>query len=98
MTSPADKTAKIQRGRPFKAGQSGNPAGRPIESRKASTIMMEHCSMGRPRIEKAKEGDSIALDCVWNGLCRQEGTALSVLLYRRSRLRRMRCQIISYVA
>jgi phage terminase small subunit len=33
MTSAADKTAKVQRGRPFKKGQSGNPDGRPVGSR-----------------------------------------------------------------
>jgi hypothetical protein len=67
MTSAADKTAKVQRGRPFKKGQSGNPDGRPAGSRNATTIAMQQLFDGeaetivRKAIEKAKEGDSIAL-------------------------------------
>jgi hypothetical protein len=67
MVSAADKTAKILRGRPFLKGQSGNPAGRPIGSRNAATVAMEQLLDGeaeaivRKAVQKAKQGDSIAL-------------------------------------
>jgi hypothetical protein len=67
MTSAAEKTAKKQRGRPFEKGQSGNPLGRPAGSRNKTTLAMEALLDGeadaivRRAIEKAKEGDGIAL-------------------------------------
>ena len=63
----ADNTAKKQRGRSFKAGQSGNPAGRPKGSRNKATLAAEALLEGeseaivRKLLEKAKEGDSTAL-------------------------------------
>ena len=36
-----ENTAKQQRGTPFQKGQSGNPNGRPVGSRKATTLAME---------------------------------------------------------
>ena len=63
----ADNTAGIQRGRSFKAGQSGNPAGRPKGSRNKATLAAEALLEGeleaiiRKLLEKAKEGDSSAL-------------------------------------
>jgi hypothetical protein len=37
----AEKSAKNQRGRPFRKGQSGNPSGRPQGSRTKSTLFAE---------------------------------------------------------
>lgn len=66
MTS-ADQTVRKQSGRPFKPGQSGNPAGRPRGSRNKTTIAAELLlegeaeSLTRMAIEKALEGDPFAL-------------------------------------
>jgi hypothetical protein len=38
---PTENTAKKQRGRPFKAGRSGNPEGRPRGSRNKATMAVE---------------------------------------------------------
>jgi hypothetical protein len=63
----AEKTAKKQRGRPFQRGESGNPAGRPFGSRNKTTLAMEALLDGeaeaivRKAIEKAKDGDTVAL-------------------------------------
>ena len=38
---PAENTAKKQRGRPYKAGRSGNPEGRPRGSRNKATMAVE---------------------------------------------------------
>lgn len=62
-----DKTAKQQRGKPFKPGQSGNPKGRPQGSRNKATLAMEALmeseadAITRKCIEKAKEGDMAAI-------------------------------------
>jgi hypothetical protein len=67
MILTAEKTAKKQRGRPFQRGHSGNPVGRPPGSRNRTTLAMEALFDGeaeaivRKAIEKAKEGDTIAL-------------------------------------
>jgi Family of unknown function (DUF5681) len=37
----AEKAARKQRGKPFKPGQSGNPAGKPKGARNAATVAME---------------------------------------------------------
>jgi hypothetical protein len=64
---PAEKTAKIQRGRPFGPGKSGNPQGRPKGSRNKTTIAVEALldgeakAIARKAIEKALEGDMAAL-------------------------------------
>ena len=66
MTS-ADQTVGKQSGRPFKPGQSGNPAGRPRGARNKTTIAAELLlegeaeSLTRMAIEKALEGDPFAL-------------------------------------
>jgi Family of unknown function (DUF5681) len=63
----AENTAKIQRGRPFKPGTSGNPKGRPKGSRSKSTLALEELLDGeaeaitRKIVEKAKEGDTAAM-------------------------------------
>jgi hypothetical protein len=63
----AENTGKKQRGRPFKAGRSGNPEGRPRGSRNKVTIAVEALLDGeakaivRKAVEKALEGDIAAL-------------------------------------
>ena len=63
----ADKTARKQRGRSFKLGQSGNPAGRPRGARNKTTLAIEALLDGeaeaitRKAIELAKTGDMSAL-------------------------------------
>src|SRR5580704_6937267 len=63
----AENTAGKQRGTPFKAGRSGNPAGKPKGSRNAATLAMEALLDGesealtRKAIELAKGGDMAAL-------------------------------------
>jgi hypothetical protein len=67
MTSTTENTAAKQRGRPFQRGRSGNPAGKPKGSRNKTTLAMEALLDGeadaifRKAIEKAKDGDGIAL-------------------------------------
>ena len=64
---PAETTASKQRGRPFPRGRSGNPRGRPPGARNAATVLAEQLLDGeteviiRKIIEKAKQGDIIAL-------------------------------------
>jgi hypothetical protein len=64
---PAENTAKKQRGRPFKAGRSGNPEGRPKGSRNKATMAVEALldgeakAIARKAIENALEGDMAAL-------------------------------------
>ena len=63
----AVNTAKKQRGRPFKPGQSGNPAGKPKGARNATTMAAEALLDGegealtRKAIKMAKAGDLSAL-------------------------------------
>jgi len=64
----AVKTVKEQQiGRPFKPGQSGNPAGRPKGVRNKTTLAVEALLDGeaeaitRKAIEKAKDGDMTAI-------------------------------------
>lgn len=65
--SNAAKSAKQERGRPFKKGQSGNPAGRPQGSRHKATLAMEAIldgdaeALGRKAVELALAGDTGAL-------------------------------------
>jgi hypothetical protein len=66
-TPPSEKTAGVQRGRPFKPGQSGNPDGRPKGARNRSTIAAEALLDGeaealtRKAIELALAGEPTAL-------------------------------------
>ena len=63
----ADKTAKQQRGKPFKKGKSGNPDGRPQGSRNKATIALEDLLDGQAEaltqkaVELALDGDMAAL-------------------------------------
>jgi hypothetical protein len=63
----AENTARKQRGRSFRKGQSGNPRGRPLGARNAATVIAEQLLDGqaealtRKVIDKAKEGDITAL-------------------------------------
>lgn len=62
-----ENSARKQRGKPFKPGQSGNPAGKPKGSRNATTVALEALLDGesgaltRKAIELAKGGDMAAL-------------------------------------
>lgn len=66
---PAENSAQEQRprGKPFRKGVSGNPAGKPKGSRHRATMFAEQLLDGeaeaivRRVIEKAKNGDPIAL-------------------------------------
>jgi Family of unknown function (DUF5681) len=64
---PAETTAPKQRGRPFPKGVSGNPRGRLPGTRNAATVVAEQLLDGeaealiRKAIEKAKQGDMVAL-------------------------------------
>jgi hypothetical protein len=63
----AENTVKLQRGKPFEPGNSGNPNGRPRGSRNKVTIAIEALLEGegealtRKAIELAKAGDMQAL-------------------------------------
>ena len=63
----AQNSAKKQRGRPFKPGQSGNPAGKPKGARNRATLAAEALLDGeaqaltRKAIEMALAGDPTAM-------------------------------------
>ena len=65
--SVAVNTAGKQRGRPFAAGTSGNPAGRPKGARNRTTVAVEEIldgeadALARKAIELALGGDTVAL-------------------------------------
>ena len=65
--SVAVNTAGKQRGRPFAAGTSGNPAGRPKGARNRTTVAVEEIldgeadALARKAIELALAGDTVAL-------------------------------------
>jgi Family of unknown function (DUF5681) len=68
VTVPAANAApKQRRGRPFKPGASGNPAGKAKGTRHRATAMIEELfegeaeAIGRKAIERALAGDSVAL-------------------------------------
>ena len=67
MAKSAENTAKIQRGKPFEPGKSGNPAGKPKGSRNQITLAIEALLDGegealtKKAIELAKTGDMQAL-------------------------------------
>jgi hypothetical protein len=64
MAKSAENTAKIQRGKPFEPGKSGNPAGKPKGSRNQITLAIEALLDGEGEalcIELAKTGDMQAL-------------------------------------
>lgn len=67
MSDAAENAAGQQRGRPFKPGQSGNPAGKPKGARHKATLAIEALLEGeaeeltRKAIEMAKGGDMQAL-------------------------------------
>jgi len=67
MSSDAENSVGKQRGRQFKPGISGNPAGKPKGARHKTTLAIEallegeHEALTRKAIDKALEGDSVAL-------------------------------------
>jgi len=67
MRMGAENTITMQRGRPFRPGQSGNPAGRPKGARNRATLAAEALLEGeaealtRKAIELALAGDPLAL-------------------------------------
>jgi len=66
----AEKTAAKQRGRPFRKGQSGNPAGKPAGARHKTTLAVEALMEGdaetitKKAIALAKGGDLTAIKLV----------------------------------
>ncbi|TKB26509.1 hypothetical protein FCL47_08835 [Desulfopila sp. IMCC35006] len=71
----AENTGEKQRGKPFKPGQSGNPAGKPPGAKNKATIMAQALFDGeaeiltRTIIEFAKKGDMQALKICIDRLC-----------------------------
>ncbi len=71
----AARTAGKQRGRPFKKGKSGNPAGRSRGSRNKATLAIEALLDGeaegltRKAVELAMGGDTTALRLCLDRLC-----------------------------
>jgi len=71
----AENSVTKQRGRPFKRGQSGNPAGKPKGSRNRTTLAVEALLEGeaealtRVCIERAKAGDNVALRIAMERIC-----------------------------
>jgi hypothetical protein len=74
QTKPAENTAREQRarGKPFRKGVSGNPAGRPKGIRNRATILLEAITdddlqaIVMKVIEKAKAGDLIATKLIFD--------------------------------
>jgi|SRR5579884_204123 hypothetical protein len=71
----AENPAVKQRGRPFQKGQSGNPAGKPKGAKHKATLAVEALLEGeadkltRKAIDKALEGDGVALRLCLDRLC-----------------------------
>lgn len=71
----AANSPKKQRGRPFKKGQSGNPAGRPQGSRNRVSLAVDELLEGQAEaltqkaIDSALEGDSTALRLCLERIC-----------------------------
>ncbi len=71
----AENTTRKQRGKPFKPGKSGNPAGKPPGARHKATMMAQALFDGecevltRKIIELAKDGDLQALKVCVDRLC-----------------------------
>jgi hypothetical protein len=71
----AENSEKKQRGKPFKPGQSGNPAGKPTGCRHKATLAVQALLDGeaealtRKAVEKALEGDGMALRLCLERLC-----------------------------
>jgi len=70
QTDIAANTAGKQRGRPFRKGESGNPAGKAPGTRNKATILVQALlegeaeAVGRVAVDKALEGDMCALRLV----------------------------------
>ena len=71
----AENAARKQRGKPFKPGQSGNPAGKPTGTKNRATVMAQALFDGeaetltRKIIELAMGGDMQALRVCVDRLC-----------------------------
>lgn len=71
----AVNTAGMQRGKPFKPGQSGNPTGKPPGAKNRATVLAQALFNGeaetltRKIIELAKNGDMQALKVCVDRLC-----------------------------
>ena len=67
LANVGETIARKPRGRPFKKGQSANPAGRPKGARNRATVISETLfdweaeALTRKAIEKAKGGDVVCL-------------------------------------
>lgn len=71
----AENTARKQRGKPFRPGQSGNPAGKPPGAKNRATVLAQSLFDGeaeaitRKVIELAKAGNMMALRVCLDRLC-----------------------------
>ena len=75
MTKSAENAGAKQRGRPFKPGQSGNPAGKPKGTRNKATLMAQALldgeaeALSRKCVELALGGDTTALRLCLERVC-----------------------------
>jgi hypothetical protein len=71
---PAENTAQNQRGRPFQAGQSGNPAGKPAGTRNAALLALDAIGADNARevmqavVDAARGGDMRAAEILLSRL------------------------------
>jgi len=75
MSAPAENAERKQRGRPFKKGQSGNPAGKAPGTRhratRAAQVLLdgEAETLTRKCVDMALEGDTTALRICMERIC-----------------------------
>ena len=79
MVGNSKKTAKRQRGRPFKPGESGNPSGRPKKDKEAEAILRAATPGAARRLVELMDSplDKVALAAVNSILDRVNGKPVS---------------------